>query len=246
MVRIPRPRLIRDLPVTGGIAAALAAALFFLMLPDWRLEGAVSASGLPRLLPFAEPPLGWTARLLLAGGAATLAGAIAWSALFLVWGPGGWLYRAAEGDAPAVRRADAHPDAPPRRPLSAAELGVPPPPAERPIPKDLDQPLAEFHPAAIPEVPLEPVRPVAPLARVAEPEAEPEPEPEPVGVPQPEMTPVVAPQPETEPEMTRMETFALKPVVDSGPRPPRPPRSEQTVEALLERLERAAQSRTAA
>jgi hypothetical protein len=164
---------------------------------------------------------------MLAGVAAVLAGAIGWSALFLIWGPGGWLHTPEPSDVPSVRRADAHPDAPPRRPMSAAELGVPPPPSVRPIPRDLDQPLAEFHPAAIPEVPLEPVRPVAPLVRtpVIEPEAEAERKPE----------------PELEPEIARIETFELTPMVRPAPRAPR---TEETVEALLERLERVAQART--
>ena len=229
MVRFTRQRLsqvlLGDLPVLGGAAAALLAALFFVVLPDWRLEGAVSASGLPRLLSFAEPPLGLTARLSLALAGAVLAGAIAWSTLFLVWGPGGWLYRPHDEDRIVVRRADAHPDAPPRRPLSAAELGVPPPPAVRPVPKDLDQPLADYHPAAIPDEPLEPVRPVQPLVRAPEPE--------------------IAPKLATpwEPEITRIETFELTPLVRPAPRAPRP---EETVEALLERLERVARTRSAA
>ena len=228
MVRFDRQGLMRQLPLIGGAVAALLAGLFFIILPDWRLEGAVSASGLPRLLSFAEPPLGPTARLMLAGAAAVLAGAIGWSALFLIWGPGGWLHKAGPGDVPAVRRADAHPDAPPRRPMSAAELGVPPPPSVRPIPRDLDQPLAEFHPAAIPDVPLEPVRPVAPLVRA------PVAEPEPV-----DRTPEPAPEPELEP--VRIETFELTPMVRPAPRAPRP---EETVEALLERLERVARARS--
>lgn len=222
MVRFDRQRLMRHLPLIGGGAAAVLAGLFFVVVPDWRLEGAVSASGLPRLLPFAEPPLGLTARLSIAVAASVLAGAVGWSALFLIWGPGGWLYRGEASDMPAVRRADAHPDAPPRRPLSAAELGVPPPPAVRPIPRNLDEPLAEYHPAAVPDVPMAPVRAVPALARVIEPEPP-------------------APQVEPEPEITRIETFELTPMVRPAPRTPR---TEETVEALLQRLERVAQARS--
>ena len=44
--------------------------------------------------------------------------------------------------------------APPRRPMTAADLGTPlmermTPPVERPLPADLDQPLAAFDPAAV-------------------------------------------------------------------------------------------------
>ena len=229
MVRFPRQRLIESLPSWGGGAVAALAALFFLVLPDWRLESAVAASGLSAVLPFAAPPLGATARALLMLGGATIAGAVAWAALFLVWGPGGLLHKPARGattdDAPVVRRADAHPDAPPRRPLSAADLGVPPPPAERPIPADLDQPLAAFHPAAIPEVPRDAVRPVAPLAQSWWAPEEEVVEPEPVAV-----------APEPEPELGRIETFELTPMVRPSPRAPE--RAEApTVEALLRRLE---------
>lgn len=158
-------------PVGGGIAGAAAAALF-LLLPDTVLEDWVWRSGLPSLVAAAEPPLGVTARAVLALGGATLAAAVAWSALFLLFGPGGlFAPRVAPADGvPVLRRADAHPDAPARKPLSAADLDLPepepaPPPAPviQPIPVDLDQPLAAFHPGALPDVPREPVRPVAAL-----------------------------------------------------------------------------------
>lgn len=224
MVRFSRQRLIQNLPTWGGGAAAALAALCVLVVPDWRLETAVSASGLSAVLPFAAPPLGLTARALLMVAAAVLTGAVVWSALFLVWGPGGALYRAPEGDAPTVRRADAHPDAPPRRPMSAADLGVPPPPSVQPVPADLDQPLAAYHPGAIPDVPLEPIRAVPAMAAVSTPEPEPE--------------EVVAQ--DAGPEMTRIETFELTPMV----RPPRPASRDETVEALLQRLERVTRART--
>ncbi|MCI1142294.1 hypothetical protein MOP88_08260 [Sphingomonas sp. WKB10] len=65
-----------------------------------------------------------TARAVLALAGGALAGAVIWSALFLLFGPGGLLApRAASSDGvPVLRRADAHPDAPARRPLSAADL----------------------------------------------------------------------------------------------------------------------------
>jgi hypothetical protein len=106
---------------------------------------------------------------------------------------------------PSVRRADAHPDAPPRRPIRASEDLGPPlpivtvsvlrgvPELEQPLPRDLDQPLAAFDPVAVPFVAREPVRAVAPLAAavVADPPLstadyawapEVTPEPEPAGL----------------------------------------------------------------
>jgi hypothetical protein len=87
--------------------------------------------------------------------------------------------RKGAGEAPLLRRADAHPDAPPRPPLLAMrDLGTPflevragetkrdfeapaatqpkSAPVERALPRDLSQPLAAFDPDAIPDVPLAP------------------------------------------------------------------------------------------
>ncbi|WP_156361696.1 hypothetical protein [Sphingomonas sp. Leaf343] len=213
MVRLPRPDLTGRrlstgrlstgmIPTIGAGATAVLTAIFFLILPDWRLEAAVDASGLAQLLPLAKPPLGLTARALILLGGTALAGAVSWSSLYLIWGPGGFLAPTpvrfgGTRDVPVARRADTHPDAPTRRPLSADELGTPPspptppaappptppstpriappppPPVEQPIPADLEQPLAAFHPGAILDEPLEPVRPVASIARSAgEPAAE--------------------------------------------------------------------------
>ncbi len=73
-----------------------------------------------------------------------------------------------------VRRADAHPDAPPRKPMSAADLGTPMMEVgvgaardERPIPVDLDLPLAAFDPKAILPSPMTPARPVSSLIHIA-------------------------------------------------------------------------------
>jgi hypothetical protein len=140
--------------------------------------------------------------------------AIAWSALYLAFGSRALALTfgsaADEPDhVPVLRRADAHPDAPARRPLSAArDLGEPtdePPVVERDLPDDLDQPLAAYDPGAIRPVPAEPVRPVAPLVKIERPQ-------------------VFDPG-------DRFETFALAP-------PPAPrARPEATIHALLDRLE---------
>lgn len=156
----------------GGAIAGLAVVAASLLIPEGMLEDLVWRSGIASLVSVAEPPLGTTARAVLALGGGIVAAAVVWSALFLLFGTGGLLApKPVRGDGvPVLRRADAHPDAPARRPLSASDLGAPmppqaaaPPPAVRPIPSDLDLPLAAFHPSAVPVVPREPVRPVAPL-----------------------------------------------------------------------------------
>lgn len=177
------PGMTRWIAPGGGAVAGIIAAGLFLLLPGAALEDWVWRSGLPALIAAAEPPLGTTARAVLALGAGALAGAVAWSALFLLFGTDGLLVprAVAEEGVPVLRRADAHPDAPARKPLSADELGAPlppaqevtatvappPPPVVQPIPVDLDMPLSAFHPGALPDVPREPVRPVASLRPVA-------------------------------------------------------------------------------
>ena len=123
-----------DLPVAGLAALAVAFAAF--TIPDALLGRAVEATGLPAVLSAAQPPLGTTARLLLALSGALAAFAITFALLR-------WLDRFAsrapalvlEDEAPKpavprIRKADAHPDAPPCRPISAArDLGEPAPPS---------------------------------------------------------------------------------------------------------------------
>jgi hypothetical protein len=176
-----RHRLILPIAPTAGGALGLGFALAVAIAPAALLERLVAASGLPAILTVAAPPLGPTARMLLVliggGGLALIAGL----ALFLVLGRKTLAIGRAEvpGDAvPVLRRADAHPDAPARRPVFAHEdLGVPfldvavaPPPEEAPLPRDLDQPLAAFDPAAIPAVPRTPSVSLAPLARIERPQ----------------------------------------------------------------------------
>ncbi len=202
-------------PLAGGVIGFVAAALFALM-PTGMLEDLVVDSGIAAVLSAAEPPLGFTARfvlIFLVGGGV---GMVAWFALFILLGsrsivvqPG---FDGSENERmPILRRADAHPDAPARRPLSAArDLGTPfleihaerplhmgvdevddevvaiapvevapveaeaviesespdlvtpdhstwlaPEEEEKALPVDLDQPLAAFDPASIPEDPAD-------------------------------------------------------------------------------------------
>jgi hypothetical protein len=148
----------------GRIVAALAAAAIALpvaALPAAWLDPLVATIGLP--------PVGVTGRTLLALSVGIVVAAVGYLAATVRRDSVG-----GDVDAPVLRRADAHPDAPSRRPIRASEdLGPPlpiavPPPApqnhEQPLPADLDLPLAAFDPAALPSIPAEPVRPVAPLA----------------------------------------------------------------------------------
>ncbi|WP_374944676.1 hypothetical protein [Sphingomonas sp.] len=163
----------------GALVAGVAVAGVCALVPATMLEDWVWRSGVPALVGAAAPPLGTTARAVLALTGGALTASVVWSLLYLLFGPGGLLAPKAARAAPAVRRADAHPDAPPRWPMTAADLGTPlmevapsspdPSPAvvERTLPADLDQPLSAFDPAAVPAVPMTPSAPVAPLARLA-------------------------------------------------------------------------------
>jgi hypothetical protein len=218
MVRFVRPRLTGRVPLVTAAAGGGAVALAALLLPAAMLEGVVEASGLAAVLPVAAPPLGLTARALLAMGGGGAVALVVWAASYLLVGPGGPLAPRVRTPGPVVRRADAHPDAPPRRPMGAADLPTPPPmpspPVEKPVPADLDQPLAAFDPAAVPSVPREPVRALKPLASPLAPGE-------------------------------RLETYILTPP-PPPPTPPPPAASEPpSIDALLRRLEQGALRRAA-
>ena len=219
MAAIPRSSLMRWIAPLGALLAWGAVSSSLLLMGVFAFEELVVSSGLPALTSAAEPPLGRLEAAAIAIGAGAIAGLVVWSALFLLFGPGGLFNKLSVGGEgrPVVRHADTHPDAPPRRPLSAhADLGAPtpvpdpgPPPAVRPIPADLDQPIAAFHPAAIPEVPREPVRPVAPLMS----------------------------QPFAAGEW--IETVDLTPSIPDAAAPDSGEPAKPTIEALLQRLETA-------
>jgi len=182
MVASPRQRLILPLaPFGAGVAGAFTA-LLFLVLPSAALDSLVVDSGVAALLNAAQPPLGFTARAVLALGGGGTAALLVWVALFVAVGTRSIIVNRAptEGNSvPTLRRADAHPDAPPRQPLFAnRDLGTPflevhaeplaaePKPAPvpmgaanaRPLPIDLDMPLATFDPVsfAAPDAPPAP------------------------------------------------------------------------------------------
>jgi hypothetical protein len=176
---LDRRRLILPLAPTLGGALGLLVAIAVAVMPSALLDSLVAASDIPSVLAAAEPPLGATARVLLlligGGGTALFVSVALWLVLgnrTIALGRG---ERAGEGDVPVLRRADSHPDAPPRAPVRAhRDFGAPilaiEPERALPVPADLDQPLAAYDPEAIPDVPREPVRPVAPLVRIERPQ----------------------------------------------------------------------------
>lgn len=117
-------------PLAAAVIGVLTATVFALM-PTGNLESIVLDSGIAAMVPAAAPPLGLTARavLICAGGGGIAL--IAWLGLFLLVGTRLIVMQRAgypRGDqgAPVLRRADAHPDAPPRRPVFAnRDLGTP-------------------------------------------------------------------------------------------------------------------------
>ena len=246
--------LTRLVPIVGAIAGGVIAAAGVMLSSGDALEALVSDTGIAALIPMAAPPLGGTARALLALGAGALVATILWSSLYLLFGPGGVFAgaRPREDGVPVIRRADAHPDAPPRKPMSAADLGTPLMEVgvvgsadgaardERAIPADLDLPLAAYDPTAMRPVPMQPARPVAPLvqptmvAPVIEmsPTAEPEtfvtaPAPKPV-------EPPVVQTPEPVEDISAPTPIARP--VRASTEPTTPP----TIETLLQRLEQGA------
>jgi hypothetical protein len=141
--------------------AALSAGFVFFAMPEWRLTQIVLTSGLPSIIGAAQPPLGGTARI----AAMVAASGIAFAIAFLVMANVDRFARRkpASVEAPVVqpiplrvRRADGHPDAPPRRPILAredfgepaefTEIAADEPVAEQPAPEPLPPFLAPEQP----------------------------------------------------------------------------------------------------
>lgn len=129
--------------VLGGVVAAIV----LLAMPVGLVETVVASSGLSEAWPAAAPPLGLKARLLIAGFGALMVMGFAWvgrgsvstpllqyhgrrdgvqgvSDMGFALSKLGWLSRGrnmrTNGGRPALRRADAHPDAPARTPIFAS------------------------------------------------------------------------------------------------------------------------------
>lgn len=247
--------------VLGGAAAAACA-----LMPTPMLESLVMASGLPAVLQAAAPPLGMTARLAIAGGAGVMVAVFGWLVLFLLLGTRGVTVgraRPVEPDAvptPVLRRADAHPDAPPRPPLLATrDLGTPflevtaRPQADDAVVEPLfvsgPEPQFQPEPAPIAQAPEEQDLPMdleQPLAAFDPQAIRETPMPPPVTLPPLRR----AARPAVFDTSERFETFELTPIRRTPPPPnlaPAPrqreeaitrPETEATVHALLERLEK--------
>ena len=228
-----RAKVALPIASVAGLVVAALVAIAFLAMPIAVIEGMAVDSGIASVLTAAAPPLGPTARLAVAFFAGLVAGGATWFGLFLVVGARTMVVRRGEGEdgIPVLRRADAHPDAPPRRPVFAnSDLGTPflevkaDPIEEAPIepvvvvearnvPADLDTPIAAYRTPD--DVPL--------------PDSEPEPEP----IVLPVLTPISAPR--FAPH-ERIETFGL--ATASADDEPSTPLPQATIHDLLERLER--------
>lgn len=280
MVAQPRRQhLTVPVAALGGAVLGLVAALAVALVPGDVMSDAMLASGLPAILPAAAPPLGATARVGLALVTAGAIGLGSWFLFFVVVGTRtiviGRTAEATEpGAVPVLRRADAHPDAPARRPLFAMEdLGTPfldvharsakaePEPDRGSFAMPRDEAIDVLVPVPSPDdprpipddldIPLSAYDPAAiPVLLTPPPVAEPEPEP--VFVPKPAP---MARAPKLEPG-ERIETFELTPMVRreaaGDPLPirrdpvPAPAETEATVASLLERLERSVTARQVA
>jgi hypothetical protein len=222
----PRRLILPIVPTIAG-AAGLVAALAIGLFPGAMLDRLVAASGLSPILAALSLPLVRATLAVIAGGlVALLTGAVSHAlvgrrALAIATSVRSSDARA-DKPVPILRRADAHPDAPARRPVFAAsDLGTPlldvavdedpREPALR-LPADLDQPLAAFDPEAILPTPRSPAQPLAPLARL--------------------------PRPQLIDPGDRFETFALSAPDPSADHATDAPEPTATIHALLDRLER--------
>jgi hypothetical protein len=149
MISPAHPVLSAIPPGWGATCAGVLVATAMLGLPSPWLE----ATGVASLL---ASPTASSVRIGVALGAGLLAVVTIWAAVHLLGRDRALL---AGEDAPVLRRADAHPDAPARRPLSAAEL-VLPDPSMRPV----DASLSAISPGTPPVQPPKAGRAVAALA----------------------------------------------------------------------------------
>lgn len=171
-----RKSLVDRIPLAplGAVLMAAAVAFFFFAMPLVLLEQGVIASGLPSVIAAAGPPLGGTARTLVAATFALLAGGITWAVITLAGMIGSLRFRQPrepderEPFFPEPVEAPAGTD---RRPLFAAtDLGMPseedeqqfetPDPWQEPAFEPLEVSFDDVL-ELVDVVPDEPVRPVA-------------------------------------------------------------------------------------
>lgn len=212
-----RPSVL-DLALAGFAGAAFTFAAFF--MPEWRLTQLSLTTGLADIFPPARPPLGFTARALFAVVVGVVAGGGSLLLLRLADRKSVPKRDTTEADAPPapirLRRADAHPDAPARRPLAARDLGEPeeptalaaPPAEEEPHEEELllapeaEVPalLVEQEPETVEAEAVEP-EPDTPLVW---PEPAAQPEPEAAEAPEPEAAAEAAPETEDDPSISKL------------------------------------------
>ena len=124
-------------PPVLALCVAVLAAVMAMLVPVYRLEQWSVDSGIAAIIDAAQPPLGLRAQAAFAFIAAVVAGGgvLILAVLVKVMMPRRRRRRSRPPEAvivmgddsvPQVRRADAHPDAPPRAPvLATRDLGIP-------------------------------------------------------------------------------------------------------------------------
>jgi hypothetical protein len=149
----------------SGVAAlaALSAGFVAFAMPESLFSSLVETSRLPDFVAAAQPPLGETARFAAVGAAFLLTFAAVWALMAALGRVPAARKPEPEAEAPRLRRADAHPDAPARRPLLARDLGEP---------LDLED-FPEAEPEAEPAFAEAELRPLPPFLVPQEPELEP-------------------------------------------------------------------------
>jgi hypothetical protein len=244
----------------AGLAtlAAVSAGFVAFAMPESLFSGLVETSRLPDIVPAAQPPLGETARLAATGAASFLTFPAVWGLMALLGKapasrkPDVEPNVEPEAEAPKLRRADAHPDAPARRPLLARDLGEPLDLEDFPQPGGEEPEIAEAGPRPLPAFLVPEPLEAEPLAQAvsqweepevqsaarepepveaewqqvseAEPEAEPEPEPEPEAWAEP------APEAEAGSQMRPISELAEQlPEADEA--------SDQSLSQLVNRIE---------
>ena len=226
-----------DLALAGFAGAAFAFAAFF--MPEWRLTQLSLATGLADIFPPARPPLGFTARALFAVAVGFVAAGGSLLLLRLAERRPVAKRETTEADAPPepirLRRADAHPDAPPRRPLVARDLGEP---------DEVQEPLLQSKPAREEELLLAPEAELPAFLIEQEPETA---EAEPIEAEDdtPLVWPSAEPAPEPETATEEAEPVAAAPAsvpeAVAAPAPevqPEPaPEPEPSISKLMQRLE---------
>lgn len=169
-------RLTLNIALVAAAALAGFVALVMLLLPGAVIEQLVVTSGIAAIVTAAEPPLGITARICITVFAGGGAGLIGWFALSTIVELRNARMPGEGARRPAVRRADAHPDAPPREPLMAGrDLGFDlSPRAEAPT-APLDLTGNEF--ATEPMIAMAAAEPVPPVPLPVEPPVQPQVQP---------------------------------------------------------------------